>query len=127
LGTERSVVVRGEDGLGEVTLAGPTHVIEVGGGACEAFTWTPEHFGIERQNIAALEVEGPSQSAEAIRSVLAGSAGPARDIVVLNAAAALWTAGKADSPSACAALAAAAIDRGAARELLARLAEMTNG
>jgi anthranilate phosphoribosyltransferase len=126
LGTERSVVVRGEDGLGEVTLAGATHAIEVSGGTCREFTWTPEEFGIARQAIDALEVEGPSQSAEMIRSVLAGNAGPARDIVVLNAAAALWTAGKADSPAACAALAAAAIDRGAAQELLARLVEMTN-
>ena len=59
------------------------------------------------------------------RAVLAGERGPARDITVLNAAAALWTAGKDASPRRCAELAAAAIDSGAAQELLARLGRMT--
>lgn len=61
-----------------------------------------------------------------VRSVLAGRPGPAREIVVLNAAAALWTAGRSDSLRECAGLAAEAIDRGAAADLLARLVERSN-
>ncbi len=61
-----------------------------------------------------------------IRDILAGVSGPPRDIVVLNAAAALWTAGRDESPSRCAQIAAEAIDSGAARDLLAKLAELSN-
>ena len=68
-------------------------------------------------------VEGPEQSARIIREILDGRTGPPRDIVVANAAAALWTAGRDDSLLECVRLAAEAIDRGAARDLLARLAE----
>ena len=90
------------------------------------FIWQPEDFGLRRADVAALRVDGPAESAAVILSVINGSHGPARDITVLNAAAALWTARKDPSPQACAAIAAEAIDAGAARELLARLARMTN-
>ena len=126
LGIRRALVVRGNDGLDEVTLADATRVIEVTGEKLHEFTWTPEDFGLRRQGLEALKVEGPTQSAEMIRRILAGDSGPARDIVVLNAAAALWTAGRADAPEACAALAADAINNGAARGLLARLVEVSN-
>ena len=126
LGTERALVVQGEDGLDEVTLTGPTRVTEVTGGQLRNFTWTPSDFGVEPASLDSLIVDGPEASATMIQEVLLGVRGPRRDIVLLNAAAALWTAGRADSPRACAELAAEAIDSGAASALLARLVELTN-
>jgi anthranilate phosphoribosyltransferase len=126
LGTERTLVVYGEDGIGEVSLAGPTQVTEVMPAGLRAFTWSPEDFGLTRADRTALLVETPQQSAEIIRGVLSGERGPARDIVVLNAAAALWTAGHDPSLLACAQSAAAAIDEGEARRILEQLVAISN-
>ena len=126
LGTRRALVVHGEDGLGELTLAGPTRVTEVRGDSLRDFVWTPGDFGLEPSSLDAIRIDGPPSSAAMIRAVLDGEPGPARDIVVLNAAAALWIAGLADQPLAAAQLAAQAIDTGAARDLLARLVERTS-
>ena len=142
LGTQRAVVVCGEDGLDEVTLAGTTYVSEVRGagpfgdsdnsganargGAVREFTWRPEDFGLQRAGLESMKVSGPDESAAMIRAILNGQPGPPREIVVLNAAAALWTAGKQASLRDCAAQAAAAIDSAAARDLLAQLVERTN-
>jgi anthranilate phosphoribosyltransferase len=122
LKVKRSLVVCGEDGLDEVTLAGGTVVSEVGPAAAREFRWTPADFGLPVSTLESLRVSGPQESAVMIRDILTGKPGPARDIVVLNAAAALWTAGKTDEPSVAAGLAAAAIDSGGAGELLAQLA-----
>ena len=89
------------------------------------FRWTPADFCLNAISLKGIQVDGPDESAAMIRSVLSGEASPARDIVIANAAAALWTAGKAPTPAACAALAAAAIDGGAARALLERLAALS--
>jgi anthranilate phosphoribosyltransferase len=121
LGTRRTLVVSGEDGLGDVTLAGTTHVTEVSGVDVREFTWSPEDFGVARASLDAAKVDGPAASAAIVRKVLRGEAGPARDIVVLNAAAGLIVANKSSSPQAAAALVASAIDSGAAADLLARL------
>jgi anthranilate phosphoribosyltransferase len=126
LGTRRAIVVQGEDGLDEVTLSGPTRVTEVSDGKLRHFTWTPGDFGLEPRDLESLRVEDAAQSAARIREVLAGAAGAARDIVVLNAAAALWTAGKAETPLAGAQLAAAAIDTGGAARLLEQLVQLSN-
>ncbi len=126
LDARRALVVQGEDGLDEVTLTGPTRVTEVVGQTVRNFTWTPSDFGFDVKGIESLAVEGPQQSAEMIQRILAGAAGPARDIVVLNAAAALWTVGRGGSPKESAGLASEAIDTGAARSLLAQLVELTN-
>ena len=126
LGTTHALVVQGEDGLDEVTLAGPTRVTEVSGSGLRNFTWTPSDFGLAPGSLDLLRVENSEQSAEMIRGVLHGAPGPARDIVVLNAAAALWTAGRAETPLACAQLAARAIDLGVAAELLKRLAQLSH-
>lgn len=126
LGVERAIVVHGADGLDEVALAGATHVTEVRAGELREFTWQPEHFGLAPAPLDSLRVETPAESAAIVRRVLAGERGPARDIVVVNAAAALWTAGRDSEPSGCARLAEQALDQGAARELLARLAARTN-
>jgi len=125
LGTERTLVVHGADGLDEVTLADATHVTEATGEGLNQFDWTPSDFGLQQTGLESMLIEGPEDSARIIREVLDGQTGPARDIVVANAAAALWTAGKDSSLEQCAKLAATAIDDGAARDLLARLAERT--
>lgn len=126
LGTQRAAIVSGDDGLGEVTVAGPTHVREVTPAGDREFTWRPEDFGSEPTPLDAAAVDSPSASAALVRHVLRGAPGPARELVVANAAAALWTAGRADSTLAAAAAARNAIDTGAARELLSRLVEKTN-
>jgi anthranilate phosphoribosyltransferase len=132
LGTTRTLVVSGEDGLGDVTLAGLTHVSEVtsplplppGEGRGEGlreFVWNPEDFGITAQPLAGLAVENAPQSAAIVRQILDGVPGPARDLVILNAAAGIITFGKTDDPKTAAEAAATAIDSGAAATLLVRL------
>jgi anthranilate phosphoribosyltransferase len=141
LGTRRTFVVCGEDGLGDVTLCGTTYVTEIATNlplpADEGshiplplghgqFTWQPEEFGITRASTESLLVDGPVQSAAIIRRVLGGEIGPARDLVVLNAAAGLLAAGKAERPQQAAILAAQAIDSGEAQMLLKKLAEKSH-
>jgi anthranilate phosphoribosyltransferase len=121
LGTRRTLVVSGEDGLGDVTLAGTTHVSDVSDADVREFNWVPEDFGVARMSLDSAQVDGPAASAAVIRGILAGETGPARDIVVLNAAAGLIVASKSSSARAAAALATSAIDSGTAADLLARL------
>ena len=126
LGTERALVVSGRDGLGEVTLADETEVTQVEDSQLMEFTWAPEEFGLDRSALDAIRVDGPGHSAEIVRKVLAGEAGAARDIVVLNAAAGLLAARHSSSPTEAAQLAAETIDRGAASELLERLIDLSH-
>lgn len=125
-GTERTLVVSGEDGLGDVTVSGATNVSDVTGESVTEYRWTPEDFGLERSGTTGLEVESAAHSAMVIRKVLKGQHGPARDIVVLNASAALLAAEAASSPEAGAKQAIEAIDSGAASGLLERLAERSH-
>ena len=97
-------------------------MVEVSEGRLREFSWTPADFGLPVADLAAMRVAGPIESAAIIRNILAGRPGPPRDIVVANAAAALWTAGKQASPAECARLTADAIDCGGRGDLLARLA-----
>ena len=131
LGARRVLVVSGTiagapgRAFDEVSLFGPTDVIDVSAEGTRRFRWTPEDFGLATRpaaDLAALAVDGPQESAAAIRRLLCGAGGPGREIVVLNAAAVLWAAGKSDAPDSAAALAAAAIDSGAAAAALERLA-----
>jgi anthranilate phosphoribosyltransferase len=122
---------RGDTGprLDEVSLFGPTDVVDVGLDDSHRTVWTPESFGLttlsaDRQ--ADLAVDGPAASAMAIREVLAGEHGPRRDVVVLNAAAVLHAAGTDDLRTARERT-EAAIDSGAAATLLARLAARSQG
>lgn len=126
LGTRRTLVVHGADGLDEVSLAGRTDVTEAAGSTLRTWAWTPDDFGLEPVQRESLVVEGPAQSAAMIRGILEGRPGGPRDVVVANAAAALWCVGRADSVRQGALLAADAIDGGAASDLLARLVERTN-
>jgi anthranilate phosphoribosyltransferase len=120
IGIERAVVVHGQDGLDEVSLSGPTDVIEVTGHKTRRFVWHPSDFGLQPASRETMLIDGPAASAALIRRILDGERGPPRDVVVLNAAAALWTAGASESPLECAQRSAAAIDTGAANELLSR-------
>lgn len=142
LGTARTLVVSGEDGLGDVTITGITNVSCVTSNVGEPienpyetfksttvsleFTWTPEVFGIDRQPLAGLAIENAAQSAAIVRQVLDGIHGPARDLVILNAAAGLIAFGKTNDPKTAAAEATAAIDTGAAETLLVRLAKRSH-
>jgi anthranilate phosphoribosyltransferase len=128
LGGERSVIVNGEDGLDEVTLFGRTRAIETQSGQLREFAWTPEAFGLAtaREGRGALTAETPAASAVLIRRVLDGEPGPARDIVILNAAASLWTVRAGETPRESAALAAAALESGAARQKLAAWIEASH-
>jgi anthranilate phosphoribosyltransferase len=126
LGATRALVVCGEDGLDEVTLAGITQVSLVGREGRRDFVWRPADFGLEPAGCETMQVAGPEESAALIRRILEGERGPPRDIVILNAAAALWTAGKDPAPAGCARRAAEAIDSRAGADLLAKLAELSN-
>lgn len=125
LGTARAVVVTSELGLDEVAPSGASHVRVVGESARD-LTWRPADFGIDESEHEALVVTDAAASASIIEGVLDGAAGSARDVVRLNAAAALWTARFDEEPLRCAEAATDAIDSGAARRLLTRLSEMTS-
>jgi anthranilate phosphoribosyltransferase len=130
LGARRALVVTGHLGadgrvFDEVSLFGPTDVIDVAPTATARRRWVPEDFGLQTlplARLADLEVDGPETSAAAIRGVLAGERGPRRDVVVLNAAAVLWAAGRAADLPAARQRAEEAIDSGAAARLLAAFA-----
>lgn len=124
VGLARVLVVSSEDGVDEVGLFAATNVIDVSPAGLRRLTWTPEDFGMAtaRESLRGeLQAAGPGESAACVRGVLAGERGPRRDIVVLNAAAVLWAAGRADGLPAAAGLAAAAIDSGRALDVLERL------
>jgi anthranilate phosphoribosyltransferase len=122
LGPERAFVVHG-DGLDEVTTAGTTLVFEIRGSDVRSFQWTPSDFGVEPAAIAHLHGADPAHNARIATEVLTGQAGPQRDIVLVNSAAALLVSGLADSPLDAMELAAQSIDSGAARLKLEKLAE----
>jgi anthranilate phosphoribosyltransferase len=126
LGTRRAVVLSGADGLDEVTVATETHVSEVRDGQVHERCWTPADFGLEPSELSSLQADTPDRSAAIIRQVLSGQTGPARDIVLANAAAAIWVVGRSESLAECARLAAAAIDQGTAESLLRKLGEMSH-
>jgi anthranilate phosphoribosyltransferase len=122
LGTKRAWVVHG-GGLDELTLSGETRVTEVDGDRVRTFTVTPGDAGLATAEAATLRGGDPAVNAEIAREILAGGAGPRRDVVLLNAAAALVVAGRARDLRDGARQAAAAIDDGRARVQLDRLRE----
>ncbi len=121
LGTERAWLVHGQ-GLDELTLAGESQVVSLDpDGSLHEFTVTPEDAGLPRAPAAALKGGNPAENAIALEALLNGAKGPYRDVVVLNAAAALIVAGHAADLREGAAIAARAIDDGAALGVLTRL------
>lgn len=93
LGAEHVLVVHSEDGMDEISIAAPTHVAELREGLVRTYTVQPEDFGMSRQPLDALKVADAQESLVMVKSVLANEAGPARDIVCLNAGAAIYAAG----------------------------------
>ncbi|RAI60501.1 anthranilate phosphoribosyltransferase [Roseicella frigidaeris] len=124
LGTERAWVVHGQ-GLDEIALCGETQVVALEDGALRAFTIAPEDAGLERAPPEAIRGGEPAENAAALLALLQGAPGAYRDIVLLNAAAALLVAGRAGDLRQGVAQAARAIDSGAASGVLARLKEAT--
>jgi anthranilate phosphoribosyltransferase len=123
LGVRRAVLVCGFDGLDEVSLSAPTMVRVVEGDEFRVEEWRPADFGLETVPPAELKADGPAASARVVRGVLAGGAGPARRVVLANAAAALWAAGAADTLRAGVELADVAIRSGKAARVLEQLAK----
>ncbi len=126
LNVERAFVVHGAGGLDEVSLAGETMVAEIRGGTVRRFTVTPEEFGVARAPLEAIRGGTAAENAALIERILENEAGPGRDIVVVNAAAALVAAGVAGSLREAAGLASFVISSGAASEKLAKLAAFTS-
>src|SRR5690606_5684972 len=118
LGSERAWVVHAEDGLDEVSTMGPTRISELADGHVTTWTLRPEQYGFAAPSVDALRVGSAKASAKVIREVFEGKEGPARDIVLLNTAAALVVAGAADDVASGLEVAMHALDSGRAGEVL---------
>src|SRR5271170_7049909 len=125
LGLHRALVVHGLDGLDEVTITGPTRIAEARDGSVKNYEVDPEEFGMKRATLADISGGDAAENAAIIREVLSGKRSPRRDVVVLNSAAALVAAGRADHLAEGVPLAAQSIDSGAAGAKLAALASFT--
>jgi len=126
LGTEHAWLVHGSDGLDEITTTGPTRVVELRHGVLRSFDLSPDEFGIKRARLADLKGGDPAANALALRDLFDGKIGPYRDIVLMNAGAALVVAGKASDMKDGLKLAAEAIDSGKALGKLEALVRLTN-
>jgi anthranilate phosphoribosyltransferase len=126
LGSVHAWVVHGSDGLDELTTTGVTRVAELKDGAVSVFDVTPADAGLPQASLRDLKGGDASVNAAAIRAVLGGEPGPFRDIVLMNAAAALIVGGKADNLVDGVARAARAVDSGAAQQALDKLIAITN-
>jgi len=127
LGTARTLVVHGADGLDEVSLSGPTWVSEITGHQQVAeYCWRPSDFGLPVVRPEQLQAGDPAESAQIIRQILAGQPSGARDVVLANVAAALWCVGVVASLPEGVERAAQAIDSGKAQGLLEQLIQQTH-
>lgn len=125
LGLRRALVVHGSDGLDEISISGPTRVAEVRDAQVRTYQVAPEEFGLERAPIEALSGGDAAENADILREVLAGKKSARRDVVLLNAAAALVAAGRTNHLADAMPLAANSIDSGAAVAKLQALAAFT--
>jgi anthranilate phosphoribosyltransferase len=125
LGSKHVMTVHGHEGLDEITITGPTFVAELKHDFITEYTIEPKQFGLDTAPLEAIQVKDAAESRARMESVLANEAGPSRDIVVLNAAAALYVSGKAGSLWDGVAAARDAIASGAARAKLDQLAAFT--
>lgn len=126
LGTERAWVVHGADGLDELSTTGYTKVSESKGSAVQTFYVHPADFGLAKASPESLKGGDAKTNAAIVISILSGEAGPPRDVVLLNAGAALFVAGEADTVTAGIAKAERAIDSGAAASVLKQLIAVSN-
>ncbi len=125
LGLHRALVVHGLDGLDEITITGPTRVAEARDGTVRTYEVDPEEFGFKRATLADISGGDAAENAAIVREVLSGEKSPRRDVVLLNSAAALVAAGRADHLAQAIPLAAQSIDSGAAIGKLDALASFT--
>lgn len=114
LGSLHCLVVHAEDGLDEISIAAPTRVSELKDGQVRTYSIAPEDFGISRSPLSAVEGGDPQRNAAILTEILSGRPGAARDLVLLNAGAAIYAGGRADTIAEGIASARAAIDGGAA-------------
>jgi anthranilate phosphoribosyltransferase len=126
LGAERAWVVHGSDGLDEITTSGPTYVAELKSGKVRTFTVAPGEVGLKQAGSRDLKGGDAEHNAKALREVLDGKPGPFRDVALLNAAAALVVAGKAEQLAAAVELAQKSLDSGEAKKRLDRLVAVSN-
>ena len=126
LGIHRAFVVHGLDGLDEITITGPTRVAEVREGAVHTYEVTPEEFGMKRASLEEIAGGNAVENAGIVRRILGGEKSARRDVVLLNAAAALVAAGRADHMDRALSLAEKSIDSGGAARKLEALVEFTN-
>jgi anthranilate phosphoribosyltransferase len=126
LGSRHVLVVHSEDGLDEISIGAESHIAEARDGRVHTHSINPGRFGMETADISTLTVASPKESLEAIRAVFDNTDGPARDIVALNAGAAIYASGLAGDLNAGVAAAMESLSSGAARERLARLVALSN-
>ena len=125
LGSDHVMVVHSADGMDEVSMASETYVCELKLGQISQYTITPEQFGMSRGSIADITVKSAEESLAMVKSVLNNEPGSARDIVILNSGMAIYCAGLSDSLEAGIEKARLAIESGAAKEKLEKLASLT--
>ncbi|MEA2281646.1 MAG: anthranilate phosphoribosyltransferase [Solirubrobacteraceae bacterium] len=125
LGAVRALVVSSDDGLDEMSTSGTTRVVEVDGGELRRYELAPEDMGLARAHYDDVAGGPPAHNADVARRILAGEPGPARDLAVLNAGAAIYVSGRVESLEDGVHAAAAAIDTGAAADALERLVCLT--
>ena len=125
LGSRHVLTVHGHDGLDEITITGPTFVAELKHDFITEYTVEPKQFGLDTAPIEAIQVKDAAESMARVKAVLADEPGPSRDVVVLNAAAALYVSGVAGSLWDGVALARDAIASGAAQRKLDQLVRFT--
>jgi anthranilate phosphoribosyltransferase len=126
LGAKKALVVSSADGLDELSTAGTTRVVEVDGGELRTYEVAPEDVGLRRAVYEDVAGGPPDANAETTRRILAGEPGPPRDLAVLNAGAAIYAAGRAESLERGVRVAEATVDGGDAAKALARLVELTS-
>ena len=126
LGAERALVVHGSDGMDELTTTGSSHAALVDGGKVESRVVDPAALGLALASLEDLAGGTPEQNATTTGAILDGETGPRRDIVLLNAAAALWVVARAETLEEGLVIAAESIDSGAARAKLDALAQATS-
>ena len=126
LGSIKALVLRGDDGLDEITLSAKTQVWESEGGAVRQYTLSPGDFGFDQKSIDHIRVNTVNESVNKLQKVLSGKAGPEREIVLLNSAAALMVSGVTDSFRDGIERAAESIDSGQAKSKLDALINLSN-
>ena len=125
LGARRALVVSSQDGMDELSTSAPSHVVEVDGGGIERYVLAPEDVGLDRASPTAITGGDPAHNARVARAIVEGERGPARDLAVLNAGAAIYVAGRVDSIEAGVRAAEGALDGGGAQDALERFAART--